>query len=50
MVVDRSGLPGTYDLDMSFTLDTAPQADPDAPPSPFTAVREQLVAYYPAPR
>jgi uncharacterized protein (TIGR03435 family) len=42
MVVDRTGLPGTYDLDLSFTPDTAPQTDPDAPPSLFTAVREQL--------
>jgi uncharacterized protein (TIGR03435 family) len=42
MVVDRTSLLGVYDVDMSFTLGTPPQADPNAPPSVFTAVREQL--------
>ncbi|HEY1304677.1 MAG TPA: TIGR03435 family protein [Vicinamibacterales bacterium] len=47
-VVDKTGLSGTYHMRMSFAdalpgrggLDIAP--DPDAPPSVFTAIREQL--------
>jgi uncharacterized protein (TIGR03435 family) len=42
IVVDRTGLPGTYDLDLSFTRDAAPEADPNSPPSIFTALKEQL--------
>jgi uncharacterized protein (TIGR03435 family) len=43
-VLDRTGLKGTYDIDVSWTPDQA-SVDADAPPdrpSIFTAVREQL--------
>jgi len=43
-VVDRTGLAGSYDVDLTYTLDQAiqqPPADTNAP-SLFTAVQEQL--------
>ncbi len=53
LVVDRTGLTGTYDLDLTWTPDQLPSADrntmpmPTAPidpngPSLFTALQEQL--------
>jgi uncharacterized protein (TIGR03435 family) len=42
IVVDRTGLTGTYDLDLSFTREVVPDADPNSPPSIFTALKEQL--------
>jgi uncharacterized protein (TIGR03435 family) len=42
IVVDRTGLLGTYDLDLSFTREVVPDADPNSPPSIFTALKEQL--------
>lgn len=41
IVVDRTGLGGPYDLDLSFSRDIA-TVDPNAPPSIFTALKEQL--------
>jgi len=43
-VVDRTGLPGTYDIELTFTPGAVPGGDlanPDAP-SLFTAIEEQL--------
>ena len=40
-VVDRTGLVGGFDLQLSFSPDTAPAPDPNLP-SLFTAVQEQL--------
>ena len=43
-VVDRTGLPGTYDVELTFSPGAAPGSDlanPDAP-SLFTAIEEQL--------
>jgi len=48
-VVDKTGLPGSYDIDLTFTPEPAPEgvnlpgpaADPNGP-SIYTAVREQL--------
>jgi uncharacterized protein (TIGR03435 family) len=40
-VVDRTGLSGKYDLDLSFSQEVS-SGDPDAPPSVFTALKEQL--------
>lgn len=55
VVVDRTGLTGTYDLNLTWTPDTMPQRPPGAPdalmngapidpngPSIFTALQEQL--------
>jgi uncharacterized protein (TIGR03435 family) len=53
MVVDRTGLTGTYDMDLTWTPDQLPTVDPSAGPMPiprvdpsgpslFTALREQL--------
>ena len=48
VVVDRTGLPGRYDFDLKFVPDAeltaAPAADrpPDALPSLFVALEEQL--------
>ena len=40
-VIDRTGLVGGFDLQLSFAPDTAPAADPNLP-SLFTALQEQL--------
>jgi uncharacterized protein (TIGR03435 family) len=54
IVIDRTGLEGTFDIDLSFTLDGVPNAPPPPPggppppsvdpnnPSLFTALQEQL--------
>jgi uncharacterized protein (TIGR03435 family) len=51
MVVDRTGLTGTFDVDLTWTPDQLPTADPGPMPIPpvdpngpslFTALREQL--------
>jgi uncharacterized protein (TIGR03435 family) len=53
LVVDRTGLTGTYDMDLTWTSDQLPSADRDATPMPaapidpdgpslFTALQEQL--------
>jgi uncharacterized protein (TIGR03435 family) len=41
VVVDRTGLSGKYDVDLSFSLGM-PAGDSNAPPSIFTALKEQL--------
>ena len=41
-VVDQTGLAGKYDFVLSWTLDDSRVSEPDAPPSLFTAAREQL--------
>jgi uncharacterized protein (TIGR03435 family) len=48
-VIDRTGLTGTFDIDLKYRLDlgTRPDGPPPAPPDPdapsiFTAVEEQL--------
>jgi uncharacterized protein (TIGR03435 family) len=52
-VVDQTGLSGTFDLDLEWTPDQMPQAQPGAPPavlppppsdgpSLFAAIQEQL--------
>jgi uncharacterized protein (TIGR03435 family) len=45
-VLDRTGLTGKYDIDIEFARTTGPRSadtlDPNAPPSVFTAVQEQL--------
>jgi uncharacterized protein (TIGR03435 family) len=40
-VVDRTGLAGDYDVDLKWTPEDE-QAQPDAPPTVFTAIEEQL--------
>jgi uncharacterized protein (TIGR03435 family) len=53
MIIDRTGLQGSYDVDLHFTPDRIPNFGPDGPPpgvspidpngpSIFTAVQEQL--------
>jgi uncharacterized protein (TIGR03435 family) len=54
IVIDRTGLEGTFDIDLTFTLDGVPNAPPPPPggppppsvdsnsPSLFTALQEQL--------
>jgi uncharacterized protein (TIGR03435 family) len=54
IVIDRTGLTGTFDIDLTFTLDGVPNAPPPPPggppppsadpngPSLFTALQEQL--------
>jgi uncharacterized protein (TIGR03435 family) len=42
MVVDRTGLTGTYDFDVRFTRDDARALPPDAAPLLYTALQEQL--------
>jgi uncharacterized protein (TIGR03435 family) len=39
--IDRTGIPGIFDMDLSFTRDLS-ATDPDSPPNIFTAVKEQL--------
>jgi uncharacterized protein (TIGR03435 family) len=51
-VIDRTGLPGSYDIELTFDPSSAAQAPPGAPlgpppvddtkPSIFTALQEQL--------
>ena len=40
-VVDHTGVPGVFDIEISWTPDTAP-ADADPGPSVFAAIQEQL--------
>jgi uncharacterized protein (TIGR03435 family) len=40
-VVDRTGLTGTFDLDLTWAPDQLTQVDPNGP-SLFTALQEQL--------
>lgn len=48
VVVDKTGLPGSYDLTLRWTPDNSPlplhngAPDPNAPPGLFTAIQEQL--------
>ena len=43
IVIDRTGMPGSYDVELSFTRDIpGAAAAAQDPPSIFTAVREQL--------
>ncbi len=41
-VVDQTGLPGRYDFTLSWTYDLSVEGAPGAPPSLFTAIKEQL--------
>jgi uncharacterized protein (TIGR03435 family) len=41
-VIDQTSLPDKYDFTLKWTYDLSREADPDAPPSLFTAIREQL--------
>jgi uncharacterized protein (TIGR03435 family) len=41
-VVDKTGLTGFYDLDLKWSADGPQNPDPNAPPSFFTALQEQL--------
>ena len=41
-VVDQTGLPGHYDFTLSWTYDLSVEGAPGAPPSLFTAIKEQL--------
>ena len=42
-VIDKTGLTGSYDIDLKWTPDDAPAgADADTGPSIFTALQEQL--------
>lgn len=41
-VIDQTGLTGTYDFTLEWTYGTSQEGAADAPPSLFTAVREQL--------
>jgi uncharacterized protein (TIGR03435 family) len=41
-LVDQTGLLGRYDFKLTYSYGDAPSADPDAPPTMFTAVKEQL--------
>lgn len=41
-VLDKTGLTGRYDIDMKWSPDDAATPDPDAGPSVFTALEEQL--------
>ena len=43
-VVDKTGIPGKYDLSLVWTPDdkVASTDDPNAPPGLFTAIQEQL--------
>jgi uncharacterized protein (TIGR03435 family) len=47
-VVDQTGLTGRYDFKLTYTLADAPAADTDAdaPPTQFTAIKEQLGLKY----
>jgi uncharacterized protein (TIGR03435 family) len=41
-IVDQTSLPGNYDFTLKWTFDDTAPPDPDAPPSLFTAIKEQL--------
>jgi uncharacterized protein (TIGR03435 family) len=41
-VVDQTSLPGRYDFTLKWTYDLSKEDEPDAPPSVFTAIKEQL--------
>jgi uncharacterized protein (TIGR03435 family) len=41
-VIDKTALPGRYDFTLKWTYDVSKEDEPDAPPSIFTAIREQL--------
>jgi uncharacterized protein (TIGR03435 family) len=41
-VIDQTGLPGRYDFTLKWTYDLTKDDEPDAPPSIFTAIKEQL--------
>jgi uncharacterized protein (TIGR03435 family) len=41
-VLDKTGLAGKYDIDMKWSPDDAATPDPDAGPSVYTALQEQL--------
>jgi uncharacterized protein (TIGR03435 family) len=41
-VVDQTGLAGRYDFTLSWTYDLSVEGAPGAPPSLFTAIKEQL--------
>jgi uncharacterized protein (TIGR03435 family) len=41
-IIDRTGLPGSYDFKLRYTYDEANTTDPNAPPGLFTAIQEQL--------
>jgi uncharacterized protein (TIGR03435 family) len=40
--IDQTSLTGNYDFTLKWTFDDAEVHDPDAPPSLFTAIKEQL--------
>jgi uncharacterized protein (TIGR03435 family) len=41
-VIDQTSLTGRYDFTLKWTYDISREGDPDAPPSLFTAIKEQL--------
>jgi uncharacterized protein (TIGR03435 family) len=41
-IVDQTGLTGRYDFKLAYTYGDAPDAEADAPPTQFTAIKEQL--------
>ena len=41
-LVDQTGLSGRYDFKLTYSYGDAPNADADAPPTMFTAIKEQL--------
>lgn len=40
-IIDQTGLPGRYDFTLKWSFDDTETHDPDAPPSLFTAIKEQ---------
>jgi uncharacterized protein (TIGR03435 family) len=41
-LVDQTGLTGTYDIALHYTIDESRTTDPNAPPGLFTAIEQQL--------
>jgi uncharacterized protein (TIGR03435 family) len=41
-VIDQTSLPGRYDFTLKWTYDLTKEDEPDAPPSIFTAIKDQL--------
>jgi uncharacterized protein (TIGR03435 family) len=41
-VIDQTSLPGRYDFTLKWTFDVSREGEPGAPPSLFTAIKEQL--------